>query len=250
MMSDTRSQSVGFDAYLDHQKGFGSFDFFINSYEPDAPQPEQFDSELDSIAGLDSAVIAGIGSVFTIPAFYINNSNNNTPSVFTSSSDSAYDTASTLSESFGNHPKSPYPASTFSFADFDMELGQVQPRAGSDYAGSSLNSIDSTTDPTSFGTLPPTPPRSPINCVNKGYDGSYANPGCFSNYPAGGNAVTADPFFPLDYGVANLNHPTVSPLNVSAGPAADMDENKMDPRRKHKCPKCPRGQTFALFLLT
>ncbi|KAF8624837.1 hypothetical protein AX15_005720 [Amanita polypyramis BW_CC] len=249
MMSEhIRSQPVGFDAYPNYQKGFGTWeDFFIStSTEPDAPQPEQFESDLDSITGLDSAVIA---SVFTLPGFVPIHSNNNTPSVFTSSSDSTYDTLSTLSETLCN-PNSPYPVPTFSLVDLEMDLSHVHPRVGSDYAsGATLSSIDNSTDPISFGTLPPTPPRSPINCGNKVYDGTYASAGYFS---AGGNAVSTDAFFPpLNYGATNMSDPTVSPLNVSTSPTmAITDEQKMDSRRKHKCPKCTRAFARAFNLKT
>ncbi|KAK2462033.1 hypothetical protein APHAL10511_006496 [Amanita phalloides] len=245
MSEHMRSQSGGLDAYSDYQKAYSSFDFFINpTTDPVAPHPEIFESELDSsLADFEGSLDLLTNSTFTFPitdTFY----NNNTPSTFTSSSDSACDTVSTRSDSFYNYPNSPYSNSTFSFAD--MDLAQVHPRGGSDYAGTTaLSNIDNAADPTSFGPLPPTPPRSPLNPANKVFDRTFANPACFSDYSASRPPVTTDQFFSLDYGATTMSHPTVSPLNVSTrtlGPAsATMEELKMDPRRKHKCSKCTRG---------
>lgn len=234
MSERTRSQSVGFDAYPDYQKAFSSFDSFINpSTDPVAPHPEIFESELDSIPGLDGPLDFLTNTVFNIP---LNDAIYTAPSTFTASSDS-YDTVSIHSGSFYNYPNSPYPGAAFSFAD--MDLGQVHPRGGSDYASNAtLSTIDSGADPTSFGPLPPTPPRSPINSSRP-----YATSTCFSDYSAAG-AVGSEYFPSLEFAATGLNHPTVSPLNVSRalGPATTM-EDKMDPRRKHRCPKCTRGET-------
>ena len=235
MSEHTRSQSVGFDAYPDYQKAFSSFDPFINpSTDPVAPHPEIFDSEVDSsLAGFDGPLDFLPNAVFNISlnesSFY-----NNAPSAFTTSSDSAYDTVSIRSESYYNYPNSPYPPSAFLYAD--MELGQVHPRGGSDYgSNATLSTMDSGADPTSFGPLPPTPPRSPINPSR-----SYGTPTCFSD----------EYFASLEFGATSMNHPTVSPINVSTrslGPATTGIEEKMDSRRKHRCPKCARGEIYILL---
>ena len=243
MSEHTRSQSVGFDAYPDYQKAFSSFDPFINpSTDPVAPHPEIFDSEVDSsLAGFDGPLEDFLpNAVFNISlnesSFY-----NNAPSAFTTSSDSAYDTVSIHSGSFYNYPNSPYPPSAFLYAD--MELGQVHPRGGSDYgSNATLSTMDSGADPTSFGPLPPTPPRSPINSSR-----SYAAPTCFSDYSATSGSVGSEYFASLEFGPTSMNHPTVSPMNVSTrtlGPAPTGIEDKMDPRRKHRCPKCARGEIY------
>ncbi|PFH49189.1 hypothetical protein AMATHDRAFT_148159 [Amanita thiersii Skay4041] len=256
-MSDyTRSQSTGFEAYPDYAKVPSDFDFFLSpTTDIIAPQPEDFESELDSLAGLENSFEFLKFNPNVIPiqrteTFY------NAPSSFTASSESAYDAASTRSESFYNYPRSPYTASTFSFSDFDMELSQVHPRGGSDYTSSvtGLADLDDATDPTSFGTLPPTPPRSPV--VNgKVYDRPYSNTPCFSDYSTSNTPVAPDQFFTasLEY-TTGINHPTVSPLTVSPRPLgpvlAPVDEHKQDPRKKHKCPKCPRAFARAYNLKT
>ncbi|KAF8640508.1 hypothetical protein AX17_000170 [Amanita inopinata Kibby_2008] len=255
MSEHIRSQSCGFEAYPDYAKPFSSFDFFINSTtDPVAPHPDLFDSELDSsLAGLEGSIDYLPSNVFSIPrpdVFY------GPPSSLTASSDSAYDTVSTLSDSFCNYPNSPYSPSTFSFADLDMDLNQVHARGGSDYGGAAaLNPIDNTSDPTSFGTLPPTPPRSPI-ITTKTYERSYVGASCFSDYSTSSGPVTAEHYFnQLDYATANITHPTVSPLNVSGrtlGPlsVSTVEEHKLDSRKKHKCPKCPRAFARAFNLKT
>ncbi|KAF8350196.1 hypothetical protein F5887DRAFT_877323 [Amanita rubescens] len=254
MSEHTRSQSVGFDAFSDYQKAFASFDSFINpTTDPVAPHPEIFESEVDSsLAGYEGPLDFLNNPVFSIP---LNDSffNNSAPSAFTSSSDSAYDTVSTRSESFYNYPNSPYPPSSFSYVD--MDLGQVHPRGGSEYACSAtLSTMDNAADPTSFGPLPPTPPRSPINSANKVFDRSYANSTCFSDYSGASGPVASEYFSSLEFGASGMSHPTVSPLNVSTrtlGPTTTaMEEHKMDPRRKHKCSKCTRAFARAFNLKT
>jgi len=240
MSETTRSQSVGFDAYSDLQKAFSPFDLFTTTDLPFAAQPEIFESELDSI-GVD---FEGLNppAIFTIPrpeTFY-----NAAPSVFTTSSDSAYDTGSTHSESFYNYPNSPYPPSNF----LDMDL------RGSEYGGSvALSNLDNANDPTSFGTLPPTPPRSPITTKKVYETGSFVNTPCFSDYSTTSGSVATDQFFSLEFGNASV-HSTVSPMNVSAGSlvsaAAVLEEQKLDPRRKHKCSKCARAFARAFNLKT
>ena len=246
-MSETmRSQSVGFDAFPDYQK---AFEFFTTTDQPFAAQPEIFESELDSsLAGIE---FEGFNppTIFTIPrpeTFY-----NAAPSAFTTSSDS-YDTVSTHSESFYNYPDSPYSPSNFLK---DMDLNQVHNRGGSEYGGSvALSNLDNANDPTSFGTLPPTPPRSPITAKKVYETGSFVNAACFSDYSTSGGNVATDQFFSsMEFGNTNV-HSTVSPMNVSTGSLVSvttaLEEQKLDPRRKHKCSKCTRGKALMLWHYT
>jgi len=256
-MSETkRSQSAAsFEAFSDHQKTLSTFDFFINPIDPFAPHPEVFESELDSsLSGLEGSLEAFNNTLFTIPRgdiFY------NTPSLFTTSSDSAYDTVSTHSESFYNYPASPYSPTSFPHnLDLDMDLNQVHTGGGSEYGGSvALSALDHANDPTSFGALPPTPPRTPI-ATNKIYNNrSYANTSCFSDYSPGSSTVGTDQFFAsIEFGNTHVNHSTVAPMNVSTGSLAPaptvLEDQKLDPRRKHKCLKCTRAFARAFNLKT
>jgi len=136
-----------------------------------------------------------------------------------------------------------------------MDLNQVHPRGGSEYGGSvALSNLDNVNDPTSFGTLPPTPPRSPIT-TKKAYEaGSFVNTTCFSDYSTSSSTVGTDQFFSMEFGTPSVHHSTVSPMNVSAGAlvsaTAGLDEQKLDPRRKHKCSKCARGKVLMFWYHT
>lgn len=241
-MSDPRSQSAGFEAFSDFQKS-SPFDSFISTADPFAPHPEFFEAELDSnLAGIEDSFV--FNNILAIPR-----SDTFTLSTFTASTDSAYDTVSTRSESFYNYPSSPYPPSNLYKLDFDMDLNQVHARGGSEYGGSVLDN-----DPTSFGALPPTPPRSPM-ITSKVYDNAtFPNAACFSDYTSN-NTVSTDQFFStLEYSNRNITHATVAPMTVTTGSLMSvtpaLDDQKADPRRKHKCPKCTRAFARAFNLKT
>jgi hypothetical protein len=236
-----------------------SLDFF-NSHSPSdvlAPHPDLFESELDSSLAAFDEFQFQLFTVDSNDAYSFLRSDTPTcgpPSTLTVSSESAYDSLSSHSDSFYNYPHSSYTHSNISFPlDLDMDFQQVRiDNNVTDYAPQSV--VPSTADPNSFGTLPPTPPHSPPLHGTKNYGSlsdygpsprinisstDYYSPFGFNADPMG-QATTVQP--------SRLSHiPVVSSLSI-ARPSSD-DGFKGDPRKKFKCTVCPRGKlTFSSII--
>ncbi|TFK41311.1 hypothetical protein BDQ12DRAFT_720998 [Crucibulum laeve] len=273
-MSETHYQPA-FDALnLEYSKQQQSLDFFSFHSPSDilAPHPDLFESDIDSnLAAFGDQL--QLLTVDSSDAYSILRADQFAPcgplSTITVSSESAYDSISTRSESFYNHPNSPsYPPSNYSFPiDLDMDFQRV--RVGSEYATTqpSMGMIDDSTDPTSFGPLPPTPPRSPPVplAYNKAYEKAYEKPfpGRTSYSDCGAprrssvqSSAHSDYYGQIGYSSHHMD--TVSPIHMSTPlpsvPAITQarvgEEYKGDPRKKYKCAVCPRAFARAYNLKT
>ncbi|THV06067.1 hypothetical protein K435DRAFT_773547 [Dendrothele bispora CBS 962.96] len=245
-----------------------AFDFLPYHAPADvlAPHPDLFDSELDSsLAGFDELQFQLL-TVENNDAFSFLRSDTPTcgpPSTITVSSESAsaYDSYSAHSESLYNYPQSPYAASNYSFPlELEMDFQRIRVDPVADYANnhaSQVNSLDAV-DPSAFGSLPPTPPRSPPNHAQAGAK-VYTGRSSFSDYgPPSRNSISHDYYSQVNYGATHLNAPTVSPVHVnsqlpvvpSIPLVASPEEFKGDPRKKYKCTICPRAFARAYNLKT
>jgi hypothetical protein len=256
---------------------FDSFDFakqqsldFFSTHSPSdilAPHPDLFESELDSsLAAFDLQL--QLLTVDSNDAYSFLRSDTPTcgpPSTLTVSSESAYDSISSRSDSFYNYPYSSYSSSDYSFPlDLDMDFQRIRVDGVTDYASAvAVNSaqptaggvLSSTVDPTSFGTLPPTPPHSPP--LNNGK--SYEARSSFSDYgPSPRISITAPDYYSqLSFNADALAHSTVSPSRISAvlpqtpipQHTSSDDGYKSDSRKKYKCNVCPRGNAHCATLV-
>jgi hypothetical protein len=171
-----------------------------------------------------------------------------------SSESSSQDTLSCYSEPFSH--TSP-PASTYSFPlDVEMDFQRIRV---DDFATtqSSLSVLD---DPTSFGALPPTPPRSPpvpLPTTGKSFEKPFNARTSYSDYtPPKRNSISSDFYNPLSYNAGVVTQPTISPSHISNSvsvvPSTPhiSEEVKGDPRKKYKCNVCPRAFARAYNLKT
>lgn len=240
-MSDSSSYHSSFDAFKPKpQQQLQGLDNFFSFHSPSdvlAPHPDLFESELDLIsADLDPEALQLL-TVDSQDAFAFLRSDTPTcgpPSTITVSSESAYDSVSSRSESYYNYPHSPYPASNYSFPlDLEMDFQRIAVDNVGDYTTGSLE------DPKSFGTLPPTPPRSPQHA--KAYDKNFENRTSYSDYgPPRRNSVASDYYFPMGQSVSPPHTQQVS-IVPSIPLVQTNEEQKPDPRKKYKCTTCPRG---------
>ncbi|KAI0067770.1 hypothetical protein BV25DRAFT_1819189 [Artomyces pyxidatus] len=201
------------------------FSFFATTPTAvEAPTPDSFDFELDNTLGpfADDLHLAFISDPNTL------RSDLGPPSGFTASSDSAYDTISTYSESFLN-----YQPSTYSLPfDIDMNFNQIH-----------LGIADSQReyDGTSFGALPPSPPTSPPTRTMRAQS-DYGASG-FVQRPSGRFSTHTMSPVPV-----SPQLPTVPPvpavLSVQT-PGVDGRGAKM-----HACPTCQRSFARAYNLKT
>jgi len=248
------------DYTADYSKQQQGLDFFFHSpSDIIAPHPDLFESELDSnLAGFELHLL----TVDSNDAFSYLRSDTPThartgpASEITFSSESAYDSLSSRSESFYNYPPSPaYSSSNYSFPmELEMDFQRIHVDSVSDYvAQTNVNGLDSTAvDDNSFGELPPTPPRSPAapRVISKVYEARSS----FSDYgPSRRDSVSSDYYSQLNYANAGS---TVSPEHISTQlpvvPSIShlQEEYKGDPRKKYKCSACPRAFARAYNLKT
>lgn len=226
-----------------HEQYHQAFDFSYHaSADPLAPLPDEFESDLDALPGLDDINL----ELLTVEnnGFQFLRSDTPTcgpPSTITASSDSAYDSLSTHSESLYNYSPS---YSTYSYPlEMDFQRIAVDPYASAQAQAQAqaLNGLDSVDPSAAFSnTLPPTPPRSPANRgqVTTKYRSSY------SDYGPTRNSMPDDYYSQLtSYGVTVSPSHADSPLPIvpSIPLVPSSEEYKGDPRKKYKCSVCPRG---------
>lgn len=243
--------------YAKQQQGLD----FVSFHSPSdilAPHPDLFELELDSSLAAFNEVQLQLLTVDSNDAYSFLRSDTPTcgpPSTITVSSESAYETLSTRSESFYNFSDSSYPATDCSFP-LDLEMDFQRARIGgsgcSDYGGSAVqgnNNLPVTVDPSTFGSLPLSPRSAPLPAAETAFKRtSYSDYGGATRIPAVPKSTTAD-----FYGLGFIGADTVSPSNMAqlsttASPVPQArsirgveDQSKEDPRKKYQCPTCPRG---------
>lgn len=235
---------------------------FVSFHSPSdilAPHPDLFELELDSSLAAFNEVQLQLLTVDSNDAYSFLRSDTPTcgpPSTITVSSESAYETLSTRSESFYNFSDSSYPANDCSFP-LDLEMDFQRARIGgsgcSDYGGSAVqgnNNLPMTVDPSTFGSLPLSPRSAhTAPAAEAGFKRtSFSDYGGATRIPAVPKSTTAD-----YYGLGFINADTVSPSNMAqlsatASPVPQArsvrgveDQSKEDPRKKYQCSTCPRG---------
>jgi len=245
-----------------HQQGL-DFASFHSPSDILAPHPDLFELELDSSLAAFNEVQLQLLTVDSNDAFSFLRSDTPTcgpPSTITQSSESAYESLSSHSESFYNYSDS-YAASNCSFPlDLEMDFQRIRVQSGrSDYGGVAAAQPPSTAltvDPSSFNALP-TSPRNSTPAADNAYKRNS-----FSDY--GGARIPPVPksssaeYYGLNYEVRARDatpSSTVSQLPSAAAPQArsvrDAEEHSPeDPRKRYKCPSCPRSFARAYNLKT
>ncbi|KAF8559352.1 hypothetical protein OG21DRAFT_1403285 [Imleria badia] len=252
--------------YAKQQQGLD----FVSFHSPSdilAPHPDLFELELDSSLAAFNEVQLQLLTVDSNDAYSFLRSDTPTcgpPSTITVSSESAYESLSTRSESFYNFSESSYPATDCSFP-LDLEMDFQRARIGgsgcSDYGGSAVqgnNNIPMTVDPSTFGSLPLSPRNAPTApAAEPAFKrSSYSDYGGPTRIPPVPKSTSAD-----FYGLGFIGADTVSPSTIAqlstASPVPQArsvrgveDQSKEDPRKKYQCPTCPRAFARAYNLKT
>ncbi|KAG6910574.1 hypothetical protein DXG01_009525 [Tephrocybe rancida] len=213
--------------FFDSKQQFYGLDFasFHSPADLATPSIDCFEHELDQLDLLELEVTQVNSAFSQIPQTV------GPPSSITQSSESsAHDTLSFYSEPF-HSPQTDY--------SFSMDFNRI---CVDDFTTS--DEFGQTTDPTSFGPLPPTPPRSP---PAKPYDKPFVTRRSISEYdPSKRNASISSDFY-TQLGFAPP--PTISPSRISSSAIIPAQE-KGDPRKKYKCQNCPRAFARAYNLKT
>ncbi|KAJ7225870.1 hypothetical protein GGX14DRAFT_422684 [Mycena pura] len=247
------------DFTTDYNKGLD----FVSFQSPSdilAPHPDLFELELDtSLADFDDnqLQLLTVDSHDAYSFFRSDTPTRGPPSNITASSESAYDSLSSYSESFYNYPHSPQPPSNYSFPlDLEMDFQRIRVDTTSEYAAAQASSSDAAADRMSFGAGA----ALDMTRSTKIYSKAYNPRATFSDY----GPSTRRPSIPIDlYSQLDFNNagPTVSPSHISTQlptiPAGQMahvpeeDDYKVgDARKKYRCPSCPRAFARAYNLKT
>lgn len=254
-MSDSSLLTAGLDSYntmVDYSKQHFDFLFQGTDNLPSHPDVGEFESEIDSsLEGYEGPenlhlLVQPNDYSYIRPAL----TSCGPLSAFT---DSAYESSSSRSESAYN-PPSPNSGSTYSYAGSTYSSAYVEAMSldfqsvcVDDYTAQS--GIDSV-DPTSFGPLPPTPPRSPPASMSAAKP--YARTSYSDYAPPRRSSIASELYPQITFNAGAIGgHSTVSPINISAQlpqiqqpmlqARSLVDVQKADPRKKYKCSHCPRG---------
>jgi len=265
-MSEAQSFFNAYDPYNNNEftKQHQSLDFFSFHSPLDvvAPHPDLFESDIDSnlAAYPDQLHLLTVDSNDAYNYWKAEQPQQlGPPSTITVSSES-FESLSSHSDSLYEQLSyySPSNITPNHLLDLDMEFSRV--RVGSEYstAQSNISLLDETNDPTSFGTLPPTPPRSPTLPVDSdsstGFEKPYIPRTSYSDYcpPKRNSTSSSDYYSHLGY-TPSLGHSSVSPLHLSAqlptvtsATPQPVEESK-DPRKKYRCTACPRGNQYFIM---
>lgn len=217
--------------------------FFDTASEVVVPPVESFELQIDhDLAAFDEEQLQVLFDTAQF-AGYRSNEPAFGPGSITASSHSAYDTVSTVSESFYSFPTSPaYAPSNFSFP-IEMDFRSLT--VGSDYGVTdpSANRYTSGASPdmdlTSFGVLPPSPPTSPPVRYMPKSRSEYTPATSSGRYHVPAISPNVSPQLP-----------TVPPVPsvLSVHDRSEIDSE--DPRRRHQCPHCNRAFARAYNLKT
>ena len=242
--------------FTNHQ----SLDFFSfhSPLDVAAPHPDLFESDIDSnlAAYPDQLQLLTVDSNDAYNYWKAEQPQQGPLSTITVSSES-YESLSSHSDSLYDQLSyySPSNIAPTQLLDLDMEFSRV--RVGSEYstAQSNISLLNETNDPTSFGTLPPTPPRSPQTDLpidsdsSKVFEKPYITRTSYSDYcPPRRSSTSSSDYYPHLAYTSSLGHTSISPLHISAqlqtiAPVTSQtaEEQKGDPRKKYRCTACPRG---------
>ncbi|KAJ4476668.1 hypothetical protein J3R30DRAFT_3704146 [Lentinula aciculospora] len=233
-----------------------AFDFSYHaSADPLAPLPDEFESDLDALAGLEDINFELLTVENNVYQYLRPDTPTcGPPSTLTVSSEPVHDSLSVHSESV--YSFSPHSASQYSFPlDLEMDFQRiaVDPYASAQAQVQALNGLDSVDPTTAFNTtLPPTPPRSPPNRTQAAAK-PYVPRSSFSDYGPTRSSMSNDYYNQLtNYGVTVSPGPVTAqlPLVPSIPLVPSEDEYKGDPRKKYKCDVCPRAFARAYNLKT
>ncbi|KAF8807263.1 hypothetical protein BYT27DRAFT_7097950 [Phlegmacium glaucopus] len=269
-MSEAQSFFNAYDPYNSNEftKQHQSLDFFSFHSPLDviAPHPDLFESDIDSnlAAYPDQLQLLTVDSNDAYNYWKAEQPQQlGPPSTITVSSES-FESLSSHSDSFYEQLSyySPSNISPKHLLDLDMEFSRV--RVGSEYsiAQSNISLLDETNDPTCFGTLPPTPPRSPTVPIDsdssKVFEKPYIPRSSYSDFcPPRRNSTSSSDYYSHLGFTPSLAHSSVSPLHISAQlptvtsvTPQPVEESKGDPRKKYRCTACPRAFARAYNLKT
>ncbi|KAF4623440.1 hypothetical protein D9613_001672 [Agrocybe pediades] len=264
-MSEAQSYGHAFEAYDNEFVKQHGLDFFSFNSPTDilAPHPDLFESDIDSnlAAFPDQLQLLTVDSNEAYNFFRTEKPYWQGP-LSTITVSESYDSVSSHSESFYNeqiNTYAPQPLNSAQTFNCDLEMDFQRFRVGSEYSVPQLNMTDEdVNDPTSFGALPPTPPRSPPVPMNNGAKG-FPQRTSFSDYgpPRRSSTTSSDYYSHSSYSPPSHAHPTVSPLHISTQlPTVasvnpqPVDDYKGDPRKKYRCSACPRAFARAYNLKT
>ncbi|KAI0786092.1 hypothetical protein C8Q75DRAFT_808871 [Abortiporus biennis] len=228
-----------------------SFDFLQYSQlsaDVLAPHPEQFESEIDSLAAF-GAELDNLPAVVETSDFFTyvrsDTPTRGVPSTFTVSSESASAYDSGYGDSFSSYnypthsPSSHYSAGSFvTSEEIDMDFKRL-----------GLLPADNTST-----YSPPSEHSSPSSLSMSSVSPVVLSRGSFSDYePINQIRVgssSASDYYPQSYPTVAVQQATVSPANVSAPlpvasqvPRAPRSESSLtsDPKKKYACPNCSRS---------
>lgn len=254
-MSDAHFNQHAFDSFSANEfVKQQSLDFFSFHSPSDvvAPHPDLFESDIDSnLAAFPDLQLNIVDANEAYTYFRTANQYQGPLSTITVSSES-YDSLSSHSESFYNEQIDTQfaniPLDPNQLFDLDlngMDFSRVH--VGSEYSAVLL---DETSDPASFGALPPTPPRSPPVPMHSA-KANFA-PRAYSDYtpaaPRRSSTASSEYYTHPSYAHA---HSSISPMHqsptmptVASVAPQPFDEFKGDPRKKYRCDRCPRGESI------
>jgi predicted RNA-binding Zn-ribbon protein involved in translation (DUF1610 family) len=222
-----------YSPFLYHKQPALGLDFssFHSPADIAAPSVDSFELDLDILSqdnDFYQLEVTQVNSAYSQPILSVAGPGS---AITRSSESSAQDTLSYYSEPFQS------PLSTYSFTFDDMEFHKI-----------CVDDPLSLLDDTSFGRLPPTPPRSPP-APPLALTKALVPRTSYSDYsPHKRDSVF---FNHLSYSPATQS--TISPSHISTPvPSTPLnhDESLTDPRKKYKCPSCPRAFARAFNLKT
>ena len=208
-----------YSPFLYHKQPALGLDFssFHSPADIAAPSVDSFELDLDLLSqdnDFYQLEVTQVNSAYSQPILSAAGPGS---AITRSSESSAQDTLSYYSEPFHS------PLSNYSF---DMDFHKI-------HVDDSLSLLE---DHTSFGALPPTPPRSPPTLSK-----AMVPRTSYSDY----SPHTRDSVFFNPLGYSPTTQSTIAPSYISTPvPSTPLahDESLADPRKKYKCPSCPRGK--------
>lgn len=268
--------------------GFGGLDFtsFHNPADLLAPHPDLFELELDSSLAQYNVDDLQLNIVDNNDAFNFLRSETpvqGPPSTVTASSDShsAWESLSAYSDHYNNYANTSYSFPLDLEMDFQKftvnnaqqqqhQQHQQQGYSSADSPDSNISSSSGLSQPqqpampsghlASFGILPPTPPRSPA--VARQYEqraraafsdyGAPTRPSGREYYsPYGHNPATVAPSSTSSHHLPSTGSASGLPYSSSRSARESSEESRdLDPKKKYKCPSCPRSFARAYNLKT